>query len=162
MCVHPESEWSGFFALHCELFTSCNVPNNASLVSARTKGEGLVNQMWTDLDRGRWGGVPKIPKFVPTFFMDDPKERQLNSIFLLCLLLYRSVYINLSELDWILFNIAGFVCVVWTDISVAGLGLLYGCTWWWNICENNFGFIDVILFSIHKKLKSLLLFMIIL
>ena len=29
-------EWSGFFTLQCELFTSCNVSNNASLVSART------------------------------------------------------------------------------------------------------------------------------
>ena len=30
----------------------------------------MINQMWTGLDRER--GVPKIPKFVRTFFMDDP------------------------------------------------------------------------------------------
>ena len=35
------------------------------------QGEGVVvNLMWTDLDKGR--GVPKIPKFVQTSFMDDP------------------------------------------------------------------------------------------
>ena len=32
--------------------------------------EGVVNQMWTGLDKGR--GIPKIPKFVRTSFMDDP------------------------------------------------------------------------------------------
>ena len=40
--------------------------------------------------------------------------------------LYRRVYISLSELDWILLNIAGFVCVARTNISVVGLGLFYG------------------------------------
>ena len=60
-----------FFTLQCELFTSCNVSNNASLVSAWAGGQGVDNQMWTGLGRGR--GVPKIPKFVRTFFMDDPK-----------------------------------------------------------------------------------------
>ena len=41
-----------FFTLQCELFTSCNVSNNASLVSART-GEGgggwstKCGQAWT-------------------------------------------------------------------------------------------------------------------
>ena len=59
-----------FFTLQYELFTSCNVLNNDSLVSARTGGGGVVNQMCTGLDRGR--GVPKIPKFVRTSFMDDP------------------------------------------------------------------------------------------
>ena len=29
-----------FFTLQCELFTSCNVSNNANLVSARTGGGG--------------------------------------------------------------------------------------------------------------------------
>ena len=148
------------FIVNCSQVAMFQIMLALCLHGQRERGWSTkCGQTWTG---GGGGGVPKIPKFVPTFFMDDPKERQLNSIFLLCLLLYRSVYINLSELDWILFNIAGFVCVVWTDISVVGLGLLYGCTWWWNICENNFGFIDVILFSIHKKLKSLLLFMIIL
>ena len=33
------------------------------------QGEGVVNQRWTGLDRGR--RVPKIPKFVRTSFMDD-------------------------------------------------------------------------------------------
>ena len=58
-----------FFTLPCELFTSCNVSNNASLVSARTVGEGVVNQMWIGMDRGM--GVPKIPKLLRTSFMDD-------------------------------------------------------------------------------------------
>ena len=51
-----------FFTLQCELFTSCNVSNNASLVSARTGeggGGGVVNQMWTGLDSGR--GSRKFP-----------------------------------------------------------------------------------------------------
>ena len=35
--------------------------------------EGVVNQMWTGLDRGGGGvGVPRISKFVRTYFMDDP------------------------------------------------------------------------------------------
>ena len=38
--VHPVSEWSGVFTLQCKLFTSCNVSNNTSLVSARTGGQG--------------------------------------------------------------------------------------------------------------------------
>ena len=58
-----------FFTLQSELFTSCNVSNNASLVSARTVGGSVVNHMWTGLVRGRV--VPKIPKFVRTSFMDD-------------------------------------------------------------------------------------------
>ena len=32
----------------------------------------VVNQMWKGVDRGR--GLPKIPKFVWTSFMDDPSE----------------------------------------------------------------------------------------
>ena len=40
MCVHPVSAWSVFFNLQCELFTSCNVSNNVSLVSAGTGGRG--------------------------------------------------------------------------------------------------------------------------
>ena len=64
-----------FFTFQCELFTSCNVSNNASLVSAHTGR--VVNQMWTGLDRGR--GVPKIPKFVWTSFMDDPLMEQWPS-----------------------------------------------------------------------------------
>ena len=58
-----------FFILQCELFTSCNVSNNASLVSAQTGGGGGQ----PNVDRpGQGEGVPKIPKFVRTFFMDDP------------------------------------------------------------------------------------------
>ena len=59
MCVYPISKLLVFFTLQCELFTSCNVSNNASLVSAWTGG-------------GRWsakcgeactgGGEP--PKFL--------------------------------------------------------------------------------------------------
>ena len=73
-----------FLTLQCELFLSCNVSNNASLVSARTGGGGVVNQMWTGLDRGRWGA--KILKLVRTSFMDDPTakrcKRKLDSIIL--------------------------------------------------------------------------------
>ena len=52
MCVHPVSELSVFFTLQCELFTSCNVSNNASLVSARAGGERVggstkCRQAWT-------------------------------------------------------------------------------------------------------------------
>ena len=56
-CVHPVSEWSVFLTLQCEFFTSCNVSKNASLLSPRTGGEGVVNQVWTGLDRG--SGAPK-------------------------------------------------------------------------------------------------------
>ena len=56
-----------FFTLQCELFTSCNVSNNSSLVSAWTGGGVVINQMWTGLYRER--GVSKIPKFVRTSFM---------------------------------------------------------------------------------------------
>ena len=53
MCVHPVSEWSVFLTLQCELFTSCNISNDASLLSAQKWGAGgMVNQMWTGLDRG--------------------------------------------------------------------------------------------------------------
>ena len=34
-------------------------------------GTGVVYQIRAGLDRGR--GVPKIPKFLPTSFIDDPK-----------------------------------------------------------------------------------------
>ena len=62
-----------FFTIQRELFTSSNVSNDANLVYAQTRGgAGVVNQMWTGLYRGR--GIPKIPKFVQTFFMDDPKD----------------------------------------------------------------------------------------
>ena len=74
-----------FFTLQCELFRSCNVSNNASLVSARTGGGAVVNQMWTGLDRGR--GVPKIPRFVRTSFMDGPLLQFLDVFQFLILLL---------------------------------------------------------------------------
>ena len=35
-----QTEWSVFSTLQCELFTSCNVSNNASLVSTWTGGGG--------------------------------------------------------------------------------------------------------------------------
>ena len=44
-----------FFTLQCELFSSDNVSNNASLVYAQTGGEGVVNQMYTGLEKGRGG-----------------------------------------------------------------------------------------------------------
>ena len=70
-----------FVTLQCELFTSCNVSNNASLVSARAGvmgggvggGGGKPN-----VDRpGQGEGVPKIPKFVRTSFMDDPLHKSI-------------------------------------------------------------------------------------
>ena len=73
-----------FFTLQCELFLSCNVSNNASLVSARTGGGG-----WSTKCRQAWkggGGGAKIPKLVRTSFMDDPTakrcKRKLDSIIL--------------------------------------------------------------------------------
>ena len=59
-----------FITLQCELFTSCNVSNNASLVE-RKGGDGQPN-----VERpGQGEGVPKIPIFVRTSFMDDPIYR---------------------------------------------------------------------------------------
>ena len=60
------------FSVNC--FTNCNVSNNASLVSARAGGgwSAKWGQAWT----GGGGGVPKIPKFVGTSFMDDPLNRK--------------------------------------------------------------------------------------
>ena len=59
-----------FFTLQCELFTSCNVSNNASLVEGKG-GDGQPN-----VERpGQGEGVPKIPIFVRTSFMDDPIYR---------------------------------------------------------------------------------------
>ena len=45
MSVHPVSGLSVFSTLQSELFTSCSVSNNASLVSVQTGGGGMVNQM---------------------------------------------------------------------------------------------------------------------
>ena len=62
----------------CESFTSYNVSNNATL---RPYGQGkrvgggrggVVNQMWTDLDRGRGG--PNNSK-LQTSFMDDSQMK---------------------------------------------------------------------------------------
>ena len=96
-CVHPVSEWLVFFTLQCELFASCNVSNNAILVSPRTGGVGVVNQMWTGLDRGRGG--PKISKFVRTSFIDDPKACWVEYDFLnLRNTLLK--YFSLNRRDW--------------------------------------------------------------
>ena len=65
-----QTEWSVFLTLLCELFTSYNVLNNASLVSTWTGGEGGGQ---TNVDRsGQEEGVPKIPKFVGASSMNDP------------------------------------------------------------------------------------------
>ena len=47
-----------FFTLQCELFLSCNVSNNASLVSARTGGGG-----WSTKCRQAWTGGGVGQKF---------------------------------------------------------------------------------------------------
>ena len=55
------------------VFTSCNVSNNDSLVSARTGGGRGGGGGWPNVDRpGQAEGSPKIPRFVRTSFMDDP------------------------------------------------------------------------------------------
>ena len=59
-----QTEWSVFLILQRELFTSCNVSNNTSLVSARTEEEGgggvnqstKCGQAWT-----KRGGFQKFP-----------------------------------------------------------------------------------------------------
>ena len=51
-----------FFTLQCQLFTSCNVSNNASLVCARTGGGGGEGGGQPNVDRpgrGGGGGSPK-------------------------------------------------------------------------------------------------------
>ena len=45
-----------FLTLPCEVFTSCNISNNASFASTWTGGGWVVDQMWTDLDRGQGEG----------------------------------------------------------------------------------------------------------
>ena len=67
--LYVQTEWSSFFTFQCELFTSCNVSNNASLVSERTGGGGGQTKVDSP---GQGEGVPKILKFVWTSFMDDP------------------------------------------------------------------------------------------
>ena len=70
-----QTEWSGFFTLQCELFISCNVSNNAGLVSAWTRGGGRGDQPNVDRPgQGKW--VQKISKFVRAPFMDDPKVQK--------------------------------------------------------------------------------------
>ena len=59
-----------FFTLQCELFTSCNVSNNASLVSARTGGVGWstkCGQAWTG-----GGGGPKNSQICADILHGDP------------------------------------------------------------------------------------------
>ena len=45
-------------------------PHGGGWSSKCGQEEGVVNQMWTGLDRGR--RVPKIPKFLRTSFVNDP------------------------------------------------------------------------------------------
>ena len=62
---------NSFLTLQCEVAMS----QIMSALCPRTggeRGDGVVNQMWTGLDRG--SGVPKLPKFVRTSFTDDPLE----------------------------------------------------------------------------------------
>ena len=61
MCVHPISEWSGFFTLQCELFTSYGVSNNTSLVYARTGGGVGGGRLSTKCGQ-TWRGGGRIPK----------------------------------------------------------------------------------------------------
>ena len=76
VCISSIRMISFFFTLQCELFTSCNVTNNLTVLCLHRQGEG---------GRGEGGGgwltkreqveeVPKIPKFEWTSFMDDPLQ----------------------------------------------------------------------------------------
>ena len=51
MCVHPVSEWSVFlpFSVNCSVAMFQIMP----ALCPHGQGEGVVNQMWTGLDRGR-------------------------------------------------------------------------------------------------------------
>ena len=78
-----QTEWSVFFILHREFFTSCNVSNNTSLVSARTgeEGGGVGSTNQPNVDRpGQREGVPEISKLVRTSFMDDPYVKKFQWI----------------------------------------------------------------------------------
>ena len=67
--VHIQYQNDQLFYPSVWMFKSCNVSNNASLVSTRTgRGGGQPN-----VDKpGQGEGVPKILKFVRTSCMDDP------------------------------------------------------------------------------------------
>ena len=60
-CLIETNVWTSsirmiiFFTFQCEMFTSCNVSNNASRKSTQIEWTGVVKQIWTSLDRG--GGV---------------------------------------------------------------------------------------------------------
>ena len=79
-----QTEWSVFlpFSVNCSQVAMFQI---MPALCPHGQGEGVVNQMWTGLDRGR--GVAKIPKFVRTSFMDDPTAKRsklkLDSIILL-------------------------------------------------------------------------------
>ena len=63
------SELSVFFTLQCELFTSCNVSNNASLVSTRAGGGGRGGGGQTNVDRpGQGEGGPKNSQICANIF----------------------------------------------------------------------------------------------
>ena len=62
-----------FFTLHCELFTSCNVSNNASLVSTRTGGGG-----WSTKCGAAWTEGAKNSQICADILFDDPLIRQFR------------------------------------------------------------------------------------
>ena len=78
MCVHPVSEWSVFFTLQCELFTSWNVSNNDSLVSARTGGGEGGGQ--PNVERpGQGEGGPKNPQICADILYGWPLSCHISS-----------------------------------------------------------------------------------
>ena len=67
-----QTEWSVFFTLQYELFTSCKVFNNTSFVSTRTGEGGWSTKCGKAWIGERGGGGVKVPKFLRTSFMNDP------------------------------------------------------------------------------------------
>ena len=65
-----------FFTLQCELFTSCNVSNNASLVSARTGGGG--EQPNLDRPGQGEGGSQKFPNLCGNPFWMTLLQKGVN------------------------------------------------------------------------------------
>ena len=65
-----------FFTLQCELFTSCNVSNNASLVSARTVGGG--EQPNLDRPGQGEGGSQKFPNLCGNPFWMTLLQKGVN------------------------------------------------------------------------------------
>ena len=78
MCAHPVSEWLVFFTLQGELFTSCNV---FQPYVRKDRGNRGVNQMGTDLDRGRGG--PENSQICADILYGWHQRLHFNGLFLI-------------------------------------------------------------------------------